>query len=82
MSVARQISITIPEPLLEEVDRRVGSRGRSQFIAEAVRTYLAGLQRQRLVEGYQARAEESKTLLIEFGPPPLARPAEEGAPRE
>ena len=76
MAVARQISITIPEPLLEEVDRRVGSRGRSQFIAEAVREYLAGLRRQRMAEGYQARAEESKALLAEFGPG--SPPAEQG----
>jgi metal-responsive CopG/Arc/MetJ family transcriptional regulator len=80
MAVARQISITIPEPLLEEVDRRVGSRGRSQFIAEAVRAYLAGIRRQRMVEGYQARAQENRELLAEFRParpPAAAEEAEE-----
>jgi hypothetical protein len=43
----RRAHVVVPEALLEEVDRRVGKRGRSSFFVEAAKEKL---RRERLVD--------------------------------
>jgi len=50
MALART-NLTIPEELLEEVDKLAGPRGRSQFVADAV---LAKVKRERLRKALDA----------------------------
>lgn len=66
MPRTKQISITVPSDLLEELEGQVGARQRSRFITEAVREKLAAVAEQELVEGYQEMAEESRQLMAEF----------------
>jgi hypothetical protein len=45
-----RLHITLSDELVRELDRRVGARGRSAFIAGAVRDALENEQRWELVE--------------------------------
>lgn len=45
-----RIHISLDDDLVSELDRRVGSRGRSPFIAAAVREALENEQRWELIE--------------------------------
>lgn len=57
-------SISIPQRLLAELDRRAGEDGRtrSDLVCEAVVSYFAGEQERLLAEGYQEMAAESQSL--------------------
>jgi Arc/MetJ-type ribon-helix-helix transcriptional regulator len=48
--MAMRVHITLSDELVRELDRRVGARGRSAFIAGAVREALENEQRWELVE--------------------------------
>ncbi len=45
-----RVHITLSDELVRELDRRVGARGRSAFIAGAIREALENEQRWELVE--------------------------------
>ena len=45
-----RLHITLSDELVRELDRRVGSRGRSSFIAAAVREALDDARRWELIE--------------------------------
>jgi Arc/MetJ-type ribon-helix-helix transcriptional regulator len=45
-----RVHITLPDDLVAEVDRHVGQRGRSRFIARAVRLALDEEQRWEAIE--------------------------------
>ena len=63
MSQLKKVLITVPEPLLEEVDLICTSdkSNRSEFVREAMRCYLAEKRKMTLKEqlkrGYQEMAE-------------------------
>ena len=46
----RRTHIVIPEPLVSEIDRLVGNRGRSAFLAQAAEKELRRLQQIRALE--------------------------------
>jgi Arc/MetJ-type ribon-helix-helix transcriptional regulator len=46
----RRIHIVIPEPLVSEIDRLVGKRGRSEFLTQAAEKELRRLQQIRALE--------------------------------
>ena len=46
----RRTHIVIPEPLVSEIDRLVGRRGRSQFLTQAAEKELRRLQQIRVLE--------------------------------
>lgn len=47
---AKRTHIIIPEPLVVEIDRLVGKRGRSEFLAQAAEKELRRLQQIRALE--------------------------------
>jgi len=47
----RRTHIVIPEPLVTEIDRLVGKRGRSEFLTQAAQKELRRLQQIRALEG-------------------------------
>jgi hypothetical protein len=47
----RRTHIIIPEPLVSEIDRLVGKRGRSEFLAQAAEKELRRLQQIEALEG-------------------------------
>jgi metal-responsive CopG/Arc/MetJ family transcriptional regulator len=47
---ARRTHIIIPEPIITEIDRLVGKRGRSEFLAQAAERELRRLQQIRALE--------------------------------
>ena len=48
----RRTHIVIPEPLVNEIDRLVGKRGRSEFLAQAAEKELRRLQQIRALENF------------------------------
>ena len=46
----RRTHIIIPEPLVSEIDRLVGKRGRSEFLAQAAQKELRRLQQIKALE--------------------------------
>lgn len=48
---ARRTHIVIPEPLVSEIDRLVGKRGRSEFLTQAAEKELRRLQQIKALEG-------------------------------
>jgi metal-responsive CopG/Arc/MetJ family transcriptional regulator len=48
--MAMRVHITLSDELVRELDRRVGARGRSAFIAGAVREALENERRWELIE--------------------------------
>ena len=46
----RRTHIVIPEPLVSEIDRLVGKRGRSEFLTQAAEKELRRLQQIRALE--------------------------------
>ena len=49
-TATRRTHIVIPEPLVNEIDRLVGKRGRSEFLARAAEKELRRLQQIRALE--------------------------------
>jgi Arc/MetJ-type ribon-helix-helix transcriptional regulator len=47
---ARRTHVVIPEPLVSEIDRLVGKRGRSEFLTQAAERELRRLQQIRALE--------------------------------
>ena len=69
MSVVR-LNITIQEELARQLDKLVGPRKKSHFIAEALEQRIGEIQKEELnkilEEGYKARKEESLSIAKEF----------------
>lgn len=69
MSAVR-LNITIPEELARRLDKLVGPRKKSRFIAEALRQKIGEIQEQKLhkilEEGYKARKQESLSIAKNF----------------
>jgi len=69
MSVVR-MNITIPEDLAHKLNRLIGSRKKSQFIAEALKERIEKIQHKELQkaleEGYKAMRQESHSIAKEF----------------
>jgi metal-responsive CopG/Arc/MetJ family transcriptional regulator len=69
MSVIR-MNITVSEELVEQVDKLIGPRKRSQFIADALRQRIETIRYERLQkaleEGYKVRKEESQSIASEY----------------
>ena len=57
-------TITIPEQLLAELDRKASEHGRnrSDMVCEAVSSYFASEEDRLLAEGYAEMAEESRRM--------------------
>jgi len=69
MSVVR-LNITIQEELARQLDKLVGPREKSRFIAEALKQRIEEIQEEELnkilEEGYKARKQESLSIAKEF----------------
>jgi metal-responsive CopG/Arc/MetJ family transcriptional regulator len=69
MSLVR-MNITIPEELVEQLDRLTEPRKKSEFIAEALRQRIEKIHHEELQntleEGYKARKRESHSIAKEF----------------
>ena len=69
MSVVR-LNITIQEELARQLDKLVGPRKKSHFIAEALEQRIGEIQEEELnkilEEGYKSRKEESLSIAKEF----------------
>ena len=65
-----RLNITIPEEVARQLDRIVGTRGKSRFIAETLRKRIQEIAEQKLQqlleEGYKARKKESQSMAKEF----------------
>ena len=69
MSVVR-MNIIIPEELAQQLDKLVGRRKKSRFIAETLKQRIDKIKSEELQktleEGYRTRKEESHTIAKEF----------------
>jgi len=65
-----RLNITLPENLVQELERAAGPRKKSLFIAQAVRERLERLEKQvlekELERGYRASRKQSLDLATEF----------------
>lgn len=70
MLTKEKVTLTLPSDVMETVRSLVPPRRQSQFIAEAIRYFVAEQQRkslrERLVAGYQANAAADSTLAAEW----------------
>jgi len=69
MSVVR-MNITVPEELAQQLDKLIGPRKKSRFIAEALKERIERIQNEELQEileeGYKVRKRESQSITEEF----------------
>ncbi len=67
-----RLNITLPENLAHQLDRLVGPRKKSRFIAETLRQRIEKIQNEQmqklLEEGYKDRKAESLAITKEFEP--------------
>ena len=72
---AVRLNVTIPEELVSQLDRLVGSRNKSRFITEALRERIERIQEQKLAkileEGYKSRKQEGLSITRDFEPADL-----------
>jgi CopG family transcriptional regulator/antitoxin EndoAI len=65
-----RLNITLPEELIQELDRIVGQRRKSKFIASTLQERLKKLRSERLEvlmkEGYQAGIREGEEITRDF----------------
>ena len=65
-----KVTLTLPKEVMDAVRREADPRGYSSFIAEAVTFFLGerarAALRERLIEGYQATAQEDQLLAEEW----------------
>lgn len=70
MIATEKVTLTLPTDLMALVRTLAPARRQSQFIAEALRVYIAEQQRQtlreRLIAGYQASASFDAVLAAEW----------------
>ncbi|HEV8634789.1 MAG TPA: ribbon-helix-helix domain-containing protein [Chloroflexota bacterium] len=53
--------VVLPDDLVREIDREVGKRGRSQFLAEAARARLRGAQLRKYLESGEPVLDRKET---------------------
>lgn len=72
MMATEKVTVTLPTDLMSLVRTLAPARRQSQFIAEALRTYIAEQQRktlrERLIAGYQTNANADSALAAEWEP--------------
>jgi len=72
---AVRLNVTIPEELVSQLDKLVGSRNKSRFITEALRERIETIQEQKLIkileEGYKTRKQEGLSITRDFEPADL-----------
>lgn len=72
MITTEKVTVTLPTDLMVLVRTLAPARRQSQFIAEALRTYIAEQQRktlrERLIAGYQTNAKADRALAAEWEP--------------
>jgi len=61
-----RINVSLPEEVFEALSDETESRKRSQFIAEAVKSFIKAKRDQRLAAEYQAAAAEIHGVNIEL----------------
>lgn len=64
-----RLNITLPTHMVDDIKSLYGPRGISQFLEEAAQLKLDELKRKtfkKLIEGYQATAEETVEVLKKF----------------
>lgn len=70
MAAKEKVTLTLPADLMETVRTLVPPRRQSQFIAEAIRYFVAEQQRrslrERLIAGYQANATVDRETAAEW----------------
>lgn len=70
MLTKEKVTLTLPSDLMETVRSLVPPRRQSQFIAEAIRYFVAEQQRrslrERLIAGYQTNVAADSTLAAEW----------------
>ncbi len=70
MVTTEKVTLTLPTDLVATLRSMAPSRRQSQFVAEALRVYIAEQQRkalrERLIAGYQANAAEDAALAAEW----------------
>ena len=57
-----RINISLPEETFKELSRDIGSRKRSRFIAQAVKSSLKELKKKQLAAEYEEAAKEIKQI--------------------
>ncbi|MDR4503340.1 MAG: ribbon-helix-helix domain-containing protein [Candidatus Scalindua sp.] len=67
-----RLNVTLPKELVRQLDKLVGSRKKSHFIAEALKQKIKKIQNEELQkllkEGYKATKQESLGIAKEFEP--------------
>ncbi len=66
-----RLNITLPTHIVDDIKSLYGPRGISQFLEEAAVEKLREVKKQayaKLIEGYQATAEETVEVLKKFDP--------------
>lgn len=70
MVTTEKVTLTLPADLVATLRSMAPSRRQSQFVAEALRAYIAEQQRkslrERLIAGYQANAADDAALAAEW----------------
>lgn len=70
MVTTEKVTLTLPADLVATLRSIAPSRRQSQFVAEALRIYIAEQQRkalrERLIAGYQANAADDAALAAEW----------------
>jgi len=57
-----RLNVSLPEETFKELSRGIGSRRRSRFITEAVKSSLKELKKKQLAAEYQEAAKEIKQI--------------------
>ncbi len=61
-----RLNFTIPEEIAERLREKIAERGRSAFIAEAIKERLDEMEREQfrllMAEGYRVRREEDREM--------------------
>lgn len=70
MVTTEKVTLTLPADLMATIRSMAPARGQSQFVAEALRAYIAEQQRrslrERLIAGYQASAAADTEVATEW----------------
>ncbi|MCK4278252.1 MAG: hypothetical protein KAW82_03565 [Desulfurellaceae bacterium] len=70
MNNTARLNITLPKELVQRLNKLVGRRKKSQFIAETLKEKIDKIQNEQLnkllEEGYKAGKKESLNLIKEF----------------
>lgn len=65
-----KLNITLPEALVDELNRLTRKREKSRFISEAISTKIQEVKKKKLEmeleEGYKSTAQEAADLMEEF----------------